>query len=462
MAINFLQSLQGQQKPPLIPAYSMPQQVQPRPLPSSNIATRMGGPQGGNVLQMAQEPASNAPAQTPAGEAPRKRRSLLDTIGGISDVLARVGGAEAMYQPTLDAREDRAQQIDLDALRKQILEQQATVGGQTIEANEAGAADDMRSRAAQALGALAGNPNAAAMWPQIAQQAGLDEQSTATLGNIIQADPNNIGTLAQALGYAAPKQGSQAKELQVYSLLQEQDPELAQTYLRSIANPESLTPYDRARLEISMAELNLKREEAQFDRGIAERETDLKEEKAAGGGVDLTPTQRGNVVQKLALLPNVRAQYERVRTLYDEMVQEGTLARGGVGGLVPGALAGGKAEAFDKAAGALRKSILSLTRIPGVGSMSNYETVLDEQALPTRWGSDEGRLEALNGIGTVLDSYEQGYKEMLGNPAARAATPRRGGTGERVRPRLPARTRPSAAGRNPAVEAELRRRGLID
>jgi hypothetical protein len=276
---------------------------------------------------------------------------------------------------------------------------------------------------------------------------------------MIQADPNNVGTLAQALGYAAPKQGSQAKELQVYSLLQEQDPELANTYLRSIANPDSLTPYDRARLEISMAEFGLKQSEAEFNRGITERETELKEDKAAGGvGADLTPTQRGNVVQKLALLPNVREQYERVRTLYDEMIEEGTLARGGLGGLVPGALAGGKAEAFDKAAGALRKSILSLTRIPGVGSMSNYETILDEQALPSRWGSDEGRLEALNGIGTVLDSYEQGYKEMLGNPrpASRPAAPRRPAAG--AAPRRPAAPRRSVS---PAA-AEARRRGLID
>jgi hypothetical protein len=90
--------------------------------------------------------------------------------------------------------------------------------------------------------------------------------------------------------------------------------------------------------------------------------------------------------------------------------------------------------------------------------MSNYETILDEQALPSRWGSDEGRLEALNGIGTVLDSYEQGYKEMLGNPrpASRPAAPRRPAAG--AAPRRPAAPRRSVS---PAA-AEARRRGLID
>jgi hypothetical protein len=65
-----------------------------------------------NVLQQLPD-AQPAPVQAPPPPppppapvaAPHKRRSLLDTIGRISDVLAKVGGADALYQPTLDARE---------------------------------------------------------------------------------------------------------------------------------------------------------------------------------------------------------------------------------------------------------------------------------------------------------------------------------------------------------------------
>lgn len=472
--MNFLEQLfQPRSSPtmPFNPAQSpMQPPAQPQSVMGGDLAAMLGGAQGNlpsNILetiQNASQPASAPPIQDiqQQSETPRKRRSFLDTVGQISDVLARVGGAEALYQPTLDAREDRTRAIDLEEMRKQQLQQQIDQGGQTLEAGNIELEDTERSRLAQALGAVASNPDAAALWPQIAAEAGIDEGRAQQIGAIIQANPQAAGIFAQSLGWSptAAKSGSQAKELQVYGLLQEQNPELAAAYLANIANPDSITDYQRAQLGIALEQLNLSREDKEFDREIKTREVEADEAKAATGGVDLTPTQRGNVVQKLKLLPNVRTQYERVRTLYNEMIEEGTLSRGALGGLVPGAIAGGKAEQFDKAAGALRKSILSLTRIPGVGSMSNYETVLDEQALPSRWGSDAGRLEAINGIGTILDSYEAGYKDMLGNPAparapARTPPPRRRSSSSGARP---AATRRSVS---PAA-AEARRRGLID
>jgi hypothetical protein len=62
-----------------------------------------------SVPQAAPMPVQAPPPPPPAAtEAPHRRRSLLDTIGRISDVLAKVGGADALYEPTLNAREDRA------------------------------------------------------------------------------------------------------------------------------------------------------------------------------------------------------------------------------------------------------------------------------------------------------------------------------------------------------------------
>jgi hypothetical protein len=156
-----------------------------------------------NVLQAAMAPPQSptAPApRTPAAptvqkpaEHPRKRLSVIDTIGRLADVVARVGGADALYQPTLDARQDRASQIDLDALKKRLTV--AQVGEAELEPVLA-----ERKRLGTALGALANNPNAAELWPSIAEQAGIDAQHSQAIGQILQGNPNAAGIFAKALG----------------------------------------------------------------------------------------------------------------------------------------------------------------------------------------------------------------------------------------------------------------------
>jgi hypothetical protein len=89
------------------------------------------------------------------------------------------------------------------------------------------------------------------MWPQIAQQAGVSAERAAQVGEILAKNPQAAGAFAASLGYAAPKPASQAKELQVYGLLNSENPELAQTYLQSIANPKSITPYQQAQLKMA-------------------------------------------------------------------------------------------------------------------------------------------------------------------------------------------------------------------
>ena len=134
-----------------------------------------------------------APAPAAPAEPPRKRRSVLETIGRLADVFARVGGAEALYEPTLNAREDRAQQFDMDALRKRLIEHQVAAGGMEVEAAE-------RKRLGTALGALSGREDAATLWPSIAEQAGIDPVKTAAIGQILTANPNAAGIFARSLG----------------------------------------------------------------------------------------------------------------------------------------------------------------------------------------------------------------------------------------------------------------------
>jgi hypothetical protein len=131
---------------------------------------------------------------------PKQRRSLLDTVGGIADVFARVGGAEALYQPTLDARlardnaqVDRSREIDLDEMRKQLLEQQ--IGAGEIDATQG--QNKLASSAIRGLQAIqrgGGDVNAA--WPLLARQAGISDERAAELGKLFASNPNALEGVA--------------------------------------------------------------------------------------------------------------------------------------------------------------------------------------------------------------------------------------------------------------------------
>lgn len=178
-------------------------------------ALASGTTPGANVLQSISTPpiappaapsapvaAAPAPAAAkPTDDHPKKRFSVIDTIGRLADVFATVGGAQALYQPTLDNREDRtlklgdhAREVDMDALRKTLAEQQ-------VDEGKLSPVLAARKRLGTALGALANNPNAAALWPSVAEQAGItDPQQVAAIGEKLQQNPGSAGIFAKALG----------------------------------------------------------------------------------------------------------------------------------------------------------------------------------------------------------------------------------------------------------------------
>ena len=125
----------------------------------------------------------------------RPRHSFLERIGQLSDVLAEAGDERPGYQSTLDARQNReyaAQDHDFRTAQQR----------QQLASGEAASANDMRARLGSALKGIAGHPDAANIWPQIAEQAGIDPQRAAAIGQLIQNNPNAAGILAQSLGAA--------------------------------------------------------------------------------------------------------------------------------------------------------------------------------------------------------------------------------------------------------------------
>lgn len=184
-------SLSGQMPPDVPVTYQPPPPIpEPTAPPMTNVLQAAApAPVAQPIPQPAAPP---APAAAPV-EPPRKRRSVIETIGRLADVFAKVGGAEALYEPTLNAREDRTRGIDFDQLKIALARQQVAGGQQEVEATE-------RKRLGTALGAMIGQENPAGLWPSVAEQAGIDPQKAAALGQILQSNPHAAEIFARSLG----------------------------------------------------------------------------------------------------------------------------------------------------------------------------------------------------------------------------------------------------------------------
>lgn len=145
----------------------------------------------------------------------------------------------------------------------------------------------------------------------------------------------------------------------------------------------------------------------------------------------LTKTQAGVIRTKLKGINAIESQLGRVEAAMRDLDKKGWT--GTLGGLVPGSF-DAESDRFDKAVGALSPLIRQLTRVPGEGAMSDYESRLAELTLPSRRSTKEGRQEVIASMKDLLRITRAGYRELLGEAASAA----------------PAR-RPAAGGRKPSV-----------
>lgn len=425
--------------------------------PAPTIAPQAAAPEqtAPNILQqlgLSPESAAQAPVpQAPAVEVKptRPRQSLLDTVGRIADVFATVGGAAPLYQPTLNAREDREiAQGDHDLQRQHAM--------QEIDAGEDAAAGRQRAVLGQAVRGLQAlqrrNPNldVAAAWPIIAQRMGIEPGQVAELGQIFASDPNAVAGLSAALNEPgrfsmSPTLGRDANgNLTLYQLDREGGASRVDLG-EGITPVEPLVPIDagdrteviggrtgrtsrtigRAERPGSAEDRNLRRYTVDETIGSREREgeadrenrTDIARIRTTGGGSTLTPTQRGAVAQSREAIPGIRQTLNRV----DQLSRQLGAASGPVGGLVPGQLAGGSAAQFDRAQALLAAQIRTLIRTAGEGSMSDYESRLNVATLPARTDSVAGRNEAIRNLRTLLAEVEARSNRLLAPPREQPA-----------------------------------------
>lgn len=220
--------------------------------------------------------------------APRRKHSILDIIGRASDVLAKVGGAEALYQPTLDANTAREDAVGDHQRAVDLSKLQIDLGGQQVEAGKQSLSDHqlgLLGRGIEGVQAIvAGGGDAVKAWGVISQQLNLDPEQAAHIGAQLAVDPKGtLDGLSAALTTTA--KASPSADVQTYNMLVKADPtgKLATEFITNLAaaKDKSITPYQSAQLSISRSSQGYKQRST--DRAFGEKVREFNNPKPKAG-----------------------------------------------------------------------------------------------------------------------------------------------------------------------------------
>lgn len=124
---------------------------------------------------------------------------------------------------------------------------------------------------------------------------------------------------------------------------------------------------------------------------------------------NLSQKDAATAKQKLITLNLARQQLQNIRQRFNEI--KGSLVAGGGG---QGRLPTPKGQAFDRAVDQMRSTLTALTKVPGIGAMSDYETRLDQAKFPSRTDYENVTEQQIDSIARMLETIETGYKGLLG------------------------------------------------
>jgi hypothetical protein len=126
-------------------------------------------------------------------------------------------------------------------------------------------------------------------------------------------------------------------------------------------------------------------------------------------GQALTPKDTNTARTKRTQVKVARQQLNVAKAKFAKI--KDSLSAGPGGSLVPSPAG----KAFDAAIDTMRGSITALTKVPGLGSMSDFETRLDQAKFPSRGQYEDVSLQQLQAIEDLLNTVDEGYAEMLGS-----------------------------------------------
>lgn len=131
-----------------------------------------------------------------------------------------------------------------------------------------------------------------------------------------------------------------------------------------------------------------------------------------GGPADVsTPKISGKDIQTAR---TKRLQITAARNQLRKVQEAFSAARGASAGPLSGLLPTESGRAFDAAVNQLRQLQTAVTRVPGVGAMSDYENRLANAALPSRNEYESVTQQQIDGLNDLLNLLDQGYAEMTG------------------------------------------------
>jgi len=123
---------------------------------------------------------------------------------------------------------------------------------------------------------------------------------------------------------------------------------------------------------------------------------------------------------KLNTVKLARQQLNNIRQRFEPL--KGSMSAGAFGqGKVPSE----KGRAFDAAVNQMRSTLTALTRVPGVGAMSDYETRLDQAKFPTRDEYEAVTEQQIGDLDNMLNAIESGYSDLING----GGQPQQQGTG---------------------------------
>lgn len=124
---------------------------------------------------------------------------------------------------------------------------------------------------------------------------------------------------------------------------------------------------------------------------------------------NLTPKEVQTAKSKIMAANNLLRQIAIVEKKFTEAQKDKT-ATGFIIGKNP---VSEKGRAFDAAVNAMRSSVTAATRVPGVGSMSDFETKLDQSKMPSRDEYNSVTLQQIQEMKDLANGMLSGYSDML-------------------------------------------------
>lgn len=121
---------------------------------------------------------------------------------------------------------------------------------------------------------------------------------------------------------------------------------------------------------------------------------------------------------KLTQIQTARQQLQAAKAAFNKL--KNTYSAGPGGQFLPTP----EGQQFDRAIRNLSPLITAVTRVPGVGAMSDYESKLQESALPSRGTYEASTEQQIADLERLLDTVEGGYRDLLGEGSSKQGVPK--------------------------------------